>query len=229
VAPQRSEQANTPDQKSAIRNTVIFIVVFIAVVMGLFVNRVLQGDARELSPKEMVANGAIMFSVPREISPLQLVDQNNQPFTHQQLIGKWTLVFFGFTHCPDICPTTLALFNQLSQQLADTEIAKDTQYLLVSLDPGRDTPEVIKPYIEYFNPDFIGVTGEFLAIHRFAKQLNVAFQKVVTDAASGEYTIDHGGNVAVINPKGFYQGFFKPPLDLDRMALTYKSLRISHR
>lgn len=215
------------DRQSGIRTTVIVIVLFIVVVLALFVNRVFQD--RVLSAKEMVSNGAIMFSVPRELSPLELLDQNAAPFTSERLKGKWTFVFFGFTHCPDICPTTLVLFNQLSQDLASTEYADDTQFLLVTLDPARDTAEVIKPYVEYFNPQFIGVTGEFLSIHRFAKQLNVAFQKVVTDSESGEYTVDHSGNVGLINPEGFYHGFYKTPLDVNRMALTYKSVRIENR
>jgi protein SCO1/2 len=73
------------------------------------------------------------------------------------------------------------------------------------------------------------VTGEFLSIHRFARQLNIAFQKVVTDSETGDYTIDHGGNVALINPQGHYHGFYKPPLDVNRMVLTYKSVRADNR
>ena len=163
-----SENFSHSDRQNGIRNTVAGIIIFIVVVLALFVNRISQ--ERILSPKEMVANGAVMFSVPREISPLTLIDQNQQPFTKSRFADKWTLVFFGFTHCPDICPTTLALFDQVSEILADTEYAVDTQFLLVSLDPLRDTPEKMKPYVEYFNTDFIGVTGEFLSIHRFAKQ-----------------------------------------------------------
>ena len=222
-----SDNISHSDRQNGIRNTIAGIIIFIVVVLALFVNRISQ--ERILSPKEMVANGAVMFSVPREISPLSLIDQNQQPFTKTRFADKWTLVFFGFTHCPDICPTTLAQFNQVSEILADTEYAADTQFLLVSLDPIRDTPEKLKPYVEYFNSDFIGVTGDFLSIHRLAKQLNVAFQKVVTDAETGEYTVDHGGNVALINPQGHYHGFYKPPLDVDRMVLTYKSVRADNR
>ena len=156
-------------------------------------------------------------------------DQNQQPFTESQFIGKWTFVFFGFTHCPDICPTTLALFNSLSDKLQDTDFFADTQFLLVSLDPARDTPEALKTYIQYFNPAFVGVTGDFLPLRKMATQLNVAFQKVVTNHETGDYTIDHGGNVALINPQGHYHGFYKPPLDANKMALTYKSVRMSNR
>ena len=100
-------------------------------VVGLFVHKVTQ--PRILSPKEMVANGAIIFSLPRELSAFSLVDQNGDVFTQEKLLNKWTLVFFGFTHCPDICPTTLALFNEVSNSLQETEFADDTQFLLENL------------------------------------------------------------------------------------------------
>lgn len=211
------------DRQVGIRKTVTIIVIFMVLVVGLFINKI--NHPRVLSPKEMVANGTIVFSLPREISPFSLVDQNKETFTQDKLLNKWTLVFFGFTHCPDICPTTLALFNEVARSLQETPWENDTQFLLVSLDPARDTPEKLKVYLEYFNTDFIGVTGEFLTIHRLAKQLNTAFQKVVTNSETGDYTVDHGGNVAIINPQGHYQGFFKPPLDASRMSLTYQSLR----
>ena len=214
-------------QRQGIKRTLVVIVCFITVVFGLFVNR-LSMD-RILSPKELVANGAIMFSSPREIGDFNLLDQNQATFTKQQLQGQWSFVFFGFTHCPDICPTTLVMMNELNEFLLDTPYAEDTQFLMVSLDPARDTPIKLKPYVEYFNSDFIGVTGEFLSIHRFAKQLNVAFQKIVTNAETGDYTVDHSGHIAVINPAGHYSGFYKPQLDVSRMLMTYKSIRASAR
>ena len=140
-------------QRQGIKRTLVVIVCFITVVFGLFVNR-LSMD-RILSPKELVANGAIMFSSPREIGDFNLLDQNQATFTKQQLQGQWSFVFFGFTHCPDICPTTLVMMNELNEFLLDTPYAEDTQFLMVSLDPARDTPIKLKPYIEYFNSDFI--------------------------------------------------------------------------
>jgi protein SCO1/2 len=215
------------DRKDGIRKTVLILVAIIAVLVGLFFNRAFT--PRILSPVEMVNNGAVIFSTPRELSAFNLLDQYSEPFTLERLQDKWTFVFFGFTHCPDICPTTLALFNSLSDKLQDTDFFADTQFLLVSLDPARDTPEALKTYIRYFNPAFVGVTGDFLPLRKMATQLNVAFQKVVTNHETGDYTIDHGGNVALINPQGHYHGFYKPPLDANKMALTYKSVRMSNR
>lgn len=218
----------TEARQRNIKITVLSLTVFMVLVLALFVNKILQ--PRVLSDKEMVNSGAIMFQTPREISPLQLIDKTGAPFNGKQLLGQWTLVFFGFTHCPDICPATLAIFNELSVELADSHFVDDTQFMLVSLDPERDTPEKLNTYVNYFNPNFLAVTGEFINIHRFATQLNVAFQKVMLGDGSDadNYTVDHSGNVALINPRGYYHGFFKPPFDTAKLALTYRSERMKN-
>ena len=117
------------ERQVSIRNTVVMLVLMMVVLVGLFVNRVLQ--PRVLTPAEMVENGTVIFSLPREISAFELLDHRAEPFTNAAFDGAWTLVFFGFTHCPDICPATLAQFNQLDKELADSEIVADTRYLLV--------------------------------------------------------------------------------------------------
>lgn len=212
------------DRKEGIYRTVGFLLIVIATLVALFVWRVMQ--PRILSPKELYNAGAVIFDTPREVSAFELLDKNNEPFTQDDLVGKWTFVFFGFTNCPDICPTTVALFNQMHKQLADTQWSESTQFVLVSLDPARDTPEKMKSYVDYFNPEIEGITGDFRTLKRFANQMNIAFSKVVTDHVSGDYTIDHSGAVVLMNAQGHYQGFYKTPLDLDRMALTYQSIRM---
>ena len=179
-------------------------------------------------PDEPPLIQGVLLPEARPISAFTLIDHNFQPFTQENLKGQWDLISYGFATCPDICPTTLVMMNELNEFLLDTPYAEDTQFLMVSLDPARDTPIKLKPYIEYFNSDFIGVTGEFLSIHRFAKQLNVAFQKIVTNAETGDYTVDHSGHIALINPDGYFQGYYKPPFDLNRFLMTYKSLRASY-
>ena len=217
--------ADLAQRKKNIRLTVVVLVAFMALVLGLFINKLMT--PRILSPKEMVNNGAIMFSTPREIAPLKLIDEQGNAFDKEQLKGQWTLVFFGFTHCPDICPTTLTVFNRLSETLLDSPFAEDTQFLLVTLDPARDTPEKLAEHVGFFGSDIRAVTGEFLDIHRFAKGVNIAFQKIVED--DGDYTVDHSGNIVLINPQGHYHGFFKPPIKHDQLSLTYKSVRMSNR
>lgn len=205
-------------RKRGIRNTVILLLVLVAVAMGLIVYKVTK--PRVLTPVELRNYDAIVFEKPRQFSDIALTDHNGKEFTRAQLQGKWSLIFFGFTHCPDICPMTLLDLNRLLPDLPE-DIRKNTQVILVSLDPARDTPEVLKEYVAAFNPDFIGVTGEFLTIRRFANEVNVAFAKVTQ---GDDYTVDHSGNLVLINPRGDYHGFFKPPFDTEKLQITYPSI-----
>lgn len=217
------QNSNTPTfdpvaRQRGIRKTIVMLLLLVACVVGLIVFQVTQPHI--LTQAELRAHNAIVLDQPRRFSDFNLRDANEQAFTREQLTGKWSLIFFGFTQCPDICPTTLMDLQELIAALP-TEIAAHTQVILVSLDPARDTPEVLKKYVEVFNQDFIGVTGDFLTIRRFANEANVAFAKV---ALTDDYTIDHSSNIVLINPRGDYHGFFKPPFVLDDMKLTYTSI-----
>lgn len=207
-------------QARGVKITVALAVVFIAVVVASFVHRISQ--PRLLTDSELKINGAYLLDIPRRTGEFALTDHRGDPFGPERLRGHWTLVFFGFTHCPDVCPTTLSFLNQLVGELAGTE-AEDTRVVMVSVDPARDTVEQLAAYVPYFNPDFIGVTGEFLEIHRLATALNTPFRKV--PGGGDNYLVDHSSNVVLINPRGDYHAFFKAPLDLAKMKLTYRSIR----
>jgi protein SCO1/2 len=207
-----------------IRLTIVGAIIFIAIIITFFVYSITR--TRAMSEQEMKTNGAFIFEQSRVIAPFALVDQNGKPFTKAELKGRWTLMFFGFTFCPDICPTTLAEMAQVMKAL-DEKYQPDTQVVFVSVDPGRDTPAKIKPYIEYFNPAFIGVTGEFLALKRFATELNTPFAKV-PGGTPDNYQVEHGSNVVLINPEGEYAGFFKAPIEAGKLRLTYQSVRMTH-
>ena len=206
--------------KTRVWFTVAGILLFIAVILLSFVNRIQQ--PRVMSSTEMQINGLYVFDTPRDPGAFTLIDHKGEPFTKDSLTGQWTLLFFGFTHCPDICPTTLSFLAKLKQELATTEAA-DTQVVMVTVDPARDTPEVLAAYIPYFDPEFTGVTGDFIKILSFARSFNAPFRKVT--AADGTYELDHSANVVLVNPRGDYHGFFKAPLDLAKVKVTYRSAR----
>ena len=214
-------QQVTSKQSRGIKLTVLVIVLFMAVVVAGFVHRIQQ--PRVMTPAEMKINGLYLLDTPRNFGEIKLVDHHGQAFTRERLQGKWSLVFFGFTYCPDICPTTMSFLNEFVSQLEGTE-ADDTEIVMVSVDPARDTVEQLAGYVPYFNPDFIGVTGEFLDVHRFATALNTPFRKV--PGQDENYQVDHSANVVLINPRGDYHGFFKAPLDLAKMKVTYRSARV---
>jgi len=211
----------TAKQSRGIKITILVITAFMTVVVAGFVHRIQQ--PRVMTDTEMKINGLYVLDTPRNIGELQLIDHHGQAFTRERLQGKWTLVFFGFTYCPDICPTTLAFLNEFVGQLEGTEV-EDTAVVMVSVDPARDSVEQLATYVPYFNADFTGVTGEFLDIHRFATALNTPFRKV--PGQDENYLVDHSANVVLINPRGDYHGFFKAPLDLAKMKVTYRSARI---
>ena len=163
-------------QSRNIKLTVVGLLVLIGIIVAGFVHRV--SLPRAMTEPEMKINGLYLLETPRDIGAFKLTDHHGEAFDPARFEGRWSLVFFGFTYCPDICPTTMAFLNDFMSSLEGTEV-EDTQVVMVSVDPARDTVEQLASYVPYFNPDFIGVTGEFLDIHRFATALNAPFRKVV--------------------------------------------------
>ena len=126
-----------------------------------------------------------------------LTDHNGKARTLADFRGKAVVVFFGYTHCPDFCPTTLAEMTAALQKLGDK--AKDVQVLFVSLDPARDTPQVLAQYVPAFNPSFVGLTGSEKEITALAKEYKLVYQR----RGEGEsYTLDHSTGTYVYDPQG---------------------------
>jgi protein SCO1/2 len=154
----------------------------------------------------------------RAMPHFALTDQTGAAFDETKLRGNWNLMFFGFTHCPEICPTTLAL-------LADVRKRFDTaapRVVFVSVDPERDTPEVIAAYVKAFDPAMIGLTGSPPAIDEFAAALGIAHRKV--PMSGDEYMVDHTAAVFVIDPRGRRVAVFSPPFDASQIASDLRRL-----
>ncbi len=207
-------------RKRGVLLTVVAVLAFMLVVVSGFIYRI--GQPRLMSDSELQANGLYLMDPPRDIGEFELVDHRGDPFTQANLEGRWSLLFFGFTHCPDVCPTTMAFLDGFVAELEGTE-AEDTSVVMISVDPARDTVEQLASYVPYFNPEFTGVTGEFLDLFRVATNLNTPFRKV--PGQGEDYQVDHSANVVLINPRGDYHGFFKAPLDLAKMKVTYRAAR----
>ena len=211
---------NGSPMPAGVRYTIAGVLVFILIIVAGFVYRVQQ--PRVMTDSEMQANGLYLMDTPRDVGDFLFVDHRGEPFTPERLEGRWTLMFFGFTHCPDICPTTMAFLDRFVGQLEGTE-AEDTEVVMISVDPARDSVEQLASYVPYFNEEFIGVTGDFLDLFRFATNLNTPFRKA--PGQGDDYVVDHSANVVLINPRGDYHGFFKAPLDMGKMKVTYRSAR----
>ncbi len=162
------------------------------------------------APEPVVLESGTLLDPPREIASFTLTNKATR-FDNESLIGQWQLVFFGFTRCPDICPTTLQLLvdtrNDLSAKLERSQLP---EIILVSVDPQHDTPARLADYTEFFDPSVRGVVGSEEELARFSKNLGVLYQKIPLE--DGDYTMDHSGAVIAINPQGEWAAVFSPPL-----------------
>lgn len=152
---------------------------------------------------------ARMLSEPRLLADFHLSDQHGRNFTHEQLRGNWSVLFAGFTHCPDVCPATLVLLATAQRRAS---ISPDQfRTIFVSVDPDRDTPAQLAEYLDYFNSDWTALTGPKPDIDRLLDSLGLAYVRVPT--GNGDYTMDHSTALVLIDPEGRMRGYFKAPLD----------------
>lgn len=170
---------------------------------------------------------ALYYKQSRVIKPFELVDHNGQSFTKEQLNDKWSLVFFGYTSCPDICPTTLQNLSFIYDDLK--AITQNSQVLLVSVDPQRDSQDKLAQYIAYFNSEFIALRAGHEVLFPFARNVGLMY------AISGEgddYLVDHSASLVLVNPAGKIAAIFKPEqaigkmpnIDSDKLLSDYQKI-----
>ena len=148
--------------------------------------------------------------------PFSLVGADGKPVTDRDFRGRYMLIFFGFTHCPDICPAELQVIAQALEQLGDK--AKTVVPIFITLDPERDTPEAMANYVKSFGPNFVGLTGSPEAIAAAAKAYRVAYAQVKNKDLPGDYSVDHSALVYLMDPEGRYVTHFSYGLSADQMA-----------
>ena len=167
-----------------------------------------------ISQPAIIENGQIL-EPSRKLEDFQLIDFNEKKVTKDLFKGKWSVLTFGFTSCPDICPTTLAFFkNEMSLINENREFI---QFIFVSIDPERDSPEKIKSWVQYFDPSIIGLTGTTAELKKFTRMFGAWFQTTKVDG-SEEYTVNHPPYFYLVNPEGEWKAFYNPPLTYGRVA-----------
>jgi protein SCO1/2 len=154
----------------------------------------------------------------RPLAPFSLLDQQSRPYDNQRLQGHWTLLSFGYTHCPDTCPTTLATLTQMKQHLQLNGMQAPYVIGFVSIDPERDTPQRLAEYVSYFDPEFLGITGTPAALKALTAPLGILYRKVVTEESAMDYVMDHSASIILLDPLGRYYALFSPPHDAAIMA-----------
>ena len=162
----------------------------------------------------------------RSIPDFQLQQADGTPLERADLLGHWTVVFLGFTHCPDVCPTTLAELALAQKQWESLPAASRPRVLFVSVDPGRDTPEATGRYAHHFHPDTLAATGTIPALEAFATALGMVFMKVPPPdgARADQYSVDHSSTLVLVDPQGRMAGLLRPPLQPDAIAADLLAL-----
>ena len=209
-----------------IKKNIILIGLFIFIVLSLFINKLTT--PRVLSTNELLINGLFLFENPKQISDFSFYSANGEVFNKTNLNDKWTLMYFGFTRCPDECPTTMYQISKLIKVLREKEFPlNDKQWVLVSIDPERDSPEDINKYAKGFDASFIGVSNTRPMLLNLATQLSVNNVMPNGDKMDHSHLDNHVNNIILLNPKGEFAGVFRPPFDISRLSLTYQSITSS--
>ncbi len=211
-----------PKVKRNIRLIVAAVAVFAAIAI-LAVGKKLSSP-RILNTYELRDYGAMMLEKPTELVEFALTDHRGSTFGREQLLGHWTLVFFGFSYCADICPTTMAVLGETYQALKADGPA-DLNVIMVTVDPERDTPEQLQKYLARFDSSFMGLSGEHSALMGFARQLHSVYEPEFE--GEDNYQVTHSGNLILINPKGELHGYFRPPFAHGGLRVAWRSIRES--
>jgi len=202
---------NRPRSGFIRRSTLLILIAALASGLGVWTaQRAMQG--RTSAPPQLTVT--LLLPEPREIAPFTLRSGADATLSNADLQGRWALVFIGFTHCPDVCPTTLGAMAG-AEKLWNPVLpaAQRPRIVFISVDPERDSPEHTQQYAHLFSPDAIGATGELPALEAFARSLGMVFMKA--PSAAGEdpanYSVDHSAQIALLDPQGRFAGLIRSP------------------
>jgi protein SCO1 len=159
----------------------------------------------------------------RKLPDFSLIDAQGRSFGAANLLGNWSLMFFGYTNCPDFCPTTLTTLAAMNKQLRAAKAAVLPQVIFVSVDAKRDTPAQLAKYVPYFDPEFIGLTAaDQPAIEAFARQMGVGV--IIQPAKDGNYTVDHSAMIFVFDPSGKLAAILSGPFSVDALQSDFRRI-----
>ena len=207
-------------------NRSILIVLVIALAAGLGLVASQRWFGRNDAPPRPELQTVRLFPQARELPPFALQQSDGTQLVPGELHGHWTLVFLGFTHCPDVCPTTLADLSRAQKEWETLPEARRPRVLFVSVDPERDSPDRIGEYAAFFHRDTLAATADIPSLEAFARSLSLVFMKVSGPDGAPEdaYTIDHSAALAVLDPEGRMAGVVQAPLEPAAIAADLTAL-----
>ena len=219
VAYQRYIQHDNTMKK--IRSNAIVPIAILTLAFGIWVGWKAPIMIGQSIPK---ANG-IVFANAKPIADFELVDHHGVAFDLNRLLGYWSLIYFGYTYCPDLCPMALSQLGQMSKEF-QIKRGASLQYIFVSVDPDRDTVNKLESYVKFFSPDMIGLTGSIEQLEKLASPLAVRFR--LQSRRDTNYLVDHSNTILLINPTGEFQAIFSAPHTAVRLAADMRAINEWH-
>lgn len=207
------------NKNKRIKITVTSLMALIALILGLFVSQHIYLN----KTVNMSQFNGTLLDKPREVSAFALTGIDKSPFNNASLQGRWTFVFFGFTSCGTVCPTTMAELAKMYRLLEEKGTKILPQVVMVSVDPARDSLATLGHYVKAFHPNFYGVRGDEASINLMTKEMGIAYMKVALPGSNDlqHYDIEHTGTVMLFNPQGKLSGFFTTPHQASLLAQDY--------
>jgi protein SCO1/2 len=197
------------------------------VLAAMLVGAWLAATYRENGSRAILLPDQVMtlFPAPKPLAAFAFTDHQNRVFDLSRLKGKWSFLFFGYTHCPDVCPMTLATLARVHENILKSTVgAKDVQFVFISVDPNRDTASKLGQYVTYFDATFLGVTGDDAQLGNLAGQLGAAYQ-VEVKPGTENYPVYHTAAVFLVDPQARYHAVFAPPFDAEGISRRFEVLR----
>ena len=192
----------------------------LALVIGLIVAKT-QQSSQGHENLQLVSGTALNPGKP--IKPFDLLDHHGEKFDLERLQGKWTILFFGFTNCPDICPVTMQFLKSVKNNLIEQNAWENMQVGFFTVDPARDTVKQLSNYVPHFDPEFIGITGTIEAVEKFAKQMSMPFE-LEEKNERGHYNVAHSASLLLISPDAQLRGIISAPHQLQPIVTDVASL-----
>ena len=195
-----------------ISTTPLIVLAAVALAVGLWAGS--RWMPHSVSQSDLQA--AVLYPAPAPVPPFTLQRPDGSNLTEADLQGHWSVLFFGFTHCPDICPTSLAEFKQVWAKLDAQGKGKRARLVFISVDPERDSGAPLGRYVDFFNPEFIAAAGADEQLQGLTRSLGVLYARSAD--GSGGYSVDHSASALIIDPQGRRAGMFRPPFKAAAIA-----------
>ena len=196
----------------------LVIIALVSIAAGLWLSQ--QTSSGKRLPADLEAT---FLPKGKPLHAFSLVDHNAQMFDLTRFKGKWSFMFFGYTNCPDVCPLGMKVMQGVWQQLP-AELLKKSQMIFVSVDPDRDSPHQLKSYVQYFHPDFIGVTGKSDQIDILTREIGILYGFEDPEPGSKDYVVSHSAQIVLIDPDARLRAVFSPPHEADKIAATFQKI-----